>query len=150
MKKYILFALLLSLPAFIALSKDAADTLQTLLFGPQSKPVASETAPVIAVTVTAYSPQEGECDSDPYTTAFQKPVREGTIAISRDLEKEFGWKLGDKVYLNGLGVFEVLDRMHPKWKKRVDIFFFDTEQATSFGVKRASVLKVERQQGKKV
>lgn len=102
----------------------------------------SDENPVIPVTVTAYSPTEEECDSDPYITAFQKPVREGTIAISRDLEREFGWQLGDKVHITGLGEFEVWDRMHPRWKKRVDIFFHDTEKAISFGKKQARVIKI--------
>jgi len=100
------------------------------------------TNPVIPVTITAYSPSEEECDDDPYTTAFQKPVKEGTIAISRDLENEFGWRLGDKIFIPGLGTFEVWDRMHPRWKKRVDIFFSDSEKAVSFGIKQARATRI--------
>lgn len=102
--------------------------------------------PAVPVTVSAYSPSEEECDDDPYITAYQKPVKEGTIAISRDLEKEFGWSVGDKVHLKGIGVFEVWDRMNPRWKKKVDIFFHDTEKAVSFGIKQARVLKVEKRE----
>lgn len=112
----------------------------------------SENKPVISVpvTVTAYSPTEDECDSDPFITAYQKPVREGTIAISRDLENEFGWREGDRVHLAGLGVFEVNDRMASKWKKRVDIFFNDTEKAISFGVKQSTAVNVELPRQEKV
>lgn len=97
---------------------------------------------LVNITVTAYSPKVEECDDTPYVTASQRPVREGTIAVSRDLEKELGWKLGDRVYLDGLGVFEVWDRMHRRWEKRVDVFFFDTNEAKIFGVKKTVAGKI--------
>ena len=89
----------------------------------------------LLITVTAYSPTKEECDDDPFTTAFQKPVRKGIIAVSRDLEDKYGWKEGDKIYIVDLGVFEVGDRMNKRWKKRVDIFFFKTSEAKKFGKK---------------
>lgn len=92
---------------------------------------------VIRVKVTGYSPTVEECDDDPYITAFNKRVKTGSIAISRDLERDLGWKLGDMVHLHGLGTFEVWDRMPSKWNRRVDIFFFDTDEAKAFGVKHA-------------
>lgn len=104
----------------------------------------SNSGPVIPVTVTAYSPTIEECDDDPFITAYQRPVKVGTIAISRDLENEFGWQAGDLVHVIGLGVFEVNDRMHHKWKKRVDIFFSDTEKAVSFGIKRSRAIKIKK------
>jgi len=145
MKKYILFASLLSLLIGILGIKGVT------CFDRQSAQIESQTTfneseQPLAVTVTAYSPTEEECDEDPYVTAYQRPVKEGTIAISRDMEEEFGWHLGDRVHLKDLGVFEVWDRMHPRWKKKVDIFFHDTEKAVSFGVKHARVLKVEKRE----
>lgn len=127
--------------------------LLPLLFKPETAYTEYELpnpCPVVPVTVSAYSPTEEECDEDPYITAYQKPVKEGTIAISRDLEEELGWGIGDKVYLTGLGVFEVWDRMHPRWKKKVDIFFHDTDKAVSFGVRQAKVMKVEKREKKGV
>ena len=153
MKKNILFTSLLALLVVILETNGGA------MIGPQSFLGEGQTCidesvlrlkNEMAVTVTAYSPTEEECDSDPYITAYQKPVKEGTIAISRDLEEEFGWRLGDRIHLKGLGVFVVWDRMHPKWKKKVDIFFNDTEKAVSFGVKQAKVLKVEKREKKGV
>lgn len=154
MKKYILLAALLSLMVVILKAEVGVRSyLPASMFWsqPQSnEPVTTNSNPALAVTVTAYSPTEEECDEDPYITAYQKPVKEGTIAISRDLEEELGWAIGDKVYLTGLGVFEVWDRMHPRWRKKVDIFFHDTERAVSFGVKQAKVLKVEKREKKGV
>lgn len=154
MKKHILLAALLSLMVVILKAEVGGRTyLPASMFCSltlSSEPVTTNTNPALAVTVTAYSPTEEECDEDPYITAYQKPVKEGTIAISRDLEEELGWAIGDKVYLTGLGVFEVWDRMHPRWRKKVDIFFHDTEKAVSFGVKQARVLKVEKREKKGV
>ncbi len=150
MKKNILLAALLSL-LFVILEAEIG--MRPSMFWPQTQstePGTTNSRPALAVTVTAYSPTEEECDEDPYITAYQKPVKEGTIAISRDLEEELGWQIGDKVYLTGLGVFEVWDRMHPRWRKKVDIFFHDTEKAVSFGVKQAKVLKVEKREKKGV
>ena len=147
MKKYSTLCFLASLLTALLLTDGGARlTFQPLndIEGKDVKPEKSNSNPVIPVTVTAYSPTEEECDSDPYITAYQKPVREGTIAISRDLEKEFGWRLGDKVHIAGLGVFEVWDRMHPRWKKRVDIFFHDTDKAVSFGIKQTQMIKMEK------
>lgn len=97
---------------------------------------------VIRVKVSAYSPTVEECDDDPYVTAFNKLVKTGSIAISRDLERELGWKLGDMVHLHGLGTFEVWDRMPSKWNRRVDIFFFDTSEAKAFGVRHTVAEKI--------
>lgn len=96
--------------------------------------------PALYVTVTAYSPIVEECDDTPFITAFNKRVKEGTIAISRDLEK-MGWRVGDKISLGDLGVFVVWDRMHPRWSNRVDIFFHDSTTAKKFG--RQDVMAVK-------
>ncbi len=138
MKKTILFLLLItSLIVFKETKREAESSLASQAFTELLRD------PAISVTVSAYSPTEEECDSDPFITAFQKPVREGTIAISRDLEKELGWREGDRIHIHGLGVFEVNDRMAFKWKKRVDIFFHDTEKALSFGIKQANAVKID-------
>jgi 3D (Asp-Asp-Asp) domain-containing protein len=88
----------------------------------------------VKLTVTAYSPRNNETDDTPLVTAFQKPVKYGIIGISRDLEKLYGWKEGDDILLEGIGIFEVGDRMHRRWEKRVDVFYWDTKDAANFGV----------------
>lgn len=96
----------------------------------------------IPVTVTAYSPRECETDASPFLTAFQVPVEEGIVSVSRDLERLYGWEEGDKIVLAGIGVFKVGDRMNEKWKGRIDIFFFKTAAAKEFGIKKTVGWKI--------
>lgn len=98
--------------------------------------------PALYVTVTAYSPTKRECDDTPFITAFNKKVKTGTIAISRDMEKTHGWRKGDMIHLEGIGTFEVWDRMNKRWEKAVDIFFHDTRQAREFGRMQAKAEKL--------
>lgn len=114
----------------------------------QGSEPATKTAPAqkvkkkIPVMVTAYSPTVRECDSTPYITAFNKRVKSGTIAVSRDLERVHGWKKGNMVHLEGIGTFEVWDRMNKRFKKRVDIFYHDTRMARQFGKTTAMAVKL--------
>jgi len=89
----------------------------------------------INVIVTAYTPSKKECDNDPTITASMKKVRLGTIAVSRDLFKD-GWIFGLKVYIYGIGIFEINDLMNKKHKNRIDIFMWKKERAKKFGVKK--------------
>ena len=96
----------------------------------------------VNVTVTAYSPRKSETDSTPLITAFQKPVKHGIIGISRDLERLYGWKEGDEILLEGIGIFEVGDRMHHRWKRRIDVFHWNTQDAKNFGIKQVTGYKI--------
>ncbi len=150
MRFYLVLSLLLTVVTFAKpfeerigideLKKEAEDNRKML--GSLEKRLDVLKKEVIRVTVTAYSPTIEECDNDQYVTAFNKLVKTGSIAISRDLERELGWKLGDMVHLHGLGTFEVWDRMPSKWNRRVDIFFFDTDEAKTFGVRHAIAEKI--------
>ncbi|GAB7022179.1 RlpA-like double-psi beta-barrel domain-containing protein [Salidesulfovibrio brasiliensis] len=91
---------------------------------------------VLNVTVTAYNPVEDQCDEDPLIAASMRKVREGTIAVSRDLFDQ-GWVFGKKVRIEGLGIFEINDLMNKRYSKRIDIFMWDEGKARQFG-KRAS------------
>jgi 3D (Asp-Asp-Asp) domain-containing protein len=88
----------------------------------------------IEVKVTAYSPTIDQCDDTPFITASNQRVRDGIVALSRDLEKEFKFKFGDLVTLDGIGVFEFQDRMHPRWERKVDVFMWKRQDALEFGV----------------
>ncbi len=90
------------------------------------------------VTVTAYNPTPEQTDGDPLMAASMRKVRPGTVAVSRDLFDQ-GWVFGKKVRIEGLGIFEINDLMHPRMTKRVDVFMWDEKQAQAFGKKRVKV-----------
>ena len=88
---------------------------------------------LVPVVVTAYNPLESQTDSTLHLTASNKPVRPGIVALSRDLEKELGFKFGDTVVIQGHGSFVFEYRMHKRWRRRVDILMFSREDAREFG-----------------
>ncbi|MGE4299728.1 MAG: 3D domain-containing protein [Desulfovibrionaceae bacterium] len=88
--------------------------------------------PKRVLTVTAYSPRNEETDASPFTTASNRRVRHGIIAVSRDLFDD-GWVFGKKVYVKGLGVFTIDDLMADTKRNQIDIFMFDTKAAVDFG-----------------
>jgi len=89
----------------------------------------------IPVVVTAYNPVASQTDSTPEITASNKRVRPGIVALSRDIEEEFGFRFGDPVFIVGLGFFVFEDRMHKRWTRRVDILTLSRKAAKTFGVK---------------
>lgn len=94
------------------------------------------------LTVTAYSPRAVETDANPLQTASSKRVREGIVAVSRDLF-ERGWSFGKKVYVEDHGVFIIDDLMSSSKKQCLDIFMFNTDKALEFGKKRLAVVLLE-------
>lgn len=90
------------------------------------------------LTVTSYSPRKKETDNDPFITASMQRVREGTVAVSRDLFYD-GWVFGRRVYIEGEGVFTIADLMHARKTKQVDIFRFNTKAASKFGKQQRRV-----------
>jgi 3D (Asp-Asp-Asp) domain-containing protein len=96
-------------------------------------PVELSSVRTLPVTLTAYSSTEDQCDDTPHITASNKPVRNGIIAVSRDLEEEWGLTFGQRVLIPGHGIFEVQDRMNRRWERKVDIWHNDREAARLFG-----------------
>jgi 3D (Asp-Asp-Asp) domain-containing protein len=92
------------------------------------------------VTVSAYYPRV-YCKNTPkgYTNSGVK-VSEGMLAVSRDVEKTLNLEFGDRVLLQGMGVFEFQDRMHPRMKNKADVFMQSKKKAIQFGVRRYVVL----------
>ena len=93
------------------------------------------------VTVTAYHP--GVYDPSTFikgVTASGIKVKEGIVAVSRDVEQSLNLDFGDRVLLQGLGVFEFQDRMAARCRKKVDIFMKSKKEAIIFGVRRYVVL----------
>ncbi len=95
------------------------------------------------VTVTAYSPRMRETDSTPFITATNRPVRQGIVAVSRDLFKA-GWVFGRKVYLKGLGLFTIDDLMAPEKRNHIDIFMDKTSAALAFGKRTLQASLIDR------
>jgi 3D (Asp-Asp-Asp) domain-containing protein len=93
------------------------------------------------VTVTAYSYPDALCPgTSGGRTASGAHVREGILAVSRDVEQNMNLRFGDQVLLNGLGVYQFQDRMAARMKNKVDIYMKCRQQAGRFGVRRYVVL----------
>ena len=93
------------------------------------------------VTVTAYSYPDAYCPgTSGGRTASGTRVREGILAVSRDVEQSLNLGFGDQVLLHGLGVFEFQDRMASRMHKKVDIYMSNRHKAGHFGVRRYVVL----------
>lgn len=96
----------------------------------------------IQVTATAYNSVVEQCDDDPWIAAWNDRLEPGmnVIAVSRDLEK-LGLTRGVEVYIPELDTtFVVLDRMHHRWRNRIDIWMAeDIKAARSFGKKKLTV-----------
>jgi len=95
------------------------------------------TVRLVPVVITAYNPVSAQTDSTPKITASNKQVKAGMVALSRDIEEEFGFKFGDTVVIEGLGRFTFEDRMNKRWTRRVDILMFSNEAAKRFGVQHS-------------
>ncbi|MFP3868527.1 MAG: hypothetical protein ACLFUU_10250 [Desulfobacteraceae bacterium] len=95
------------------------------------------------VTVTAYHLGVRAPDSRPGITASGLRVREGIVALSRDLEYRLGLEFGDEIRLEGLGTYEFQDRMARRCRKKADIFMNSYWKAKRFGVRRNVLLLKE-------
>ena len=96
-----------------------------------------EIIPVVnTTTITAYTLSPDETDDDPCIGAGNNNLCElrktKTICASRDLP------LNTKVYIEGIGICEVLDRMNIRFKgtNRIDVLMDSKEEARKFGVKK--------------
>lgn len=90
------------------------------------------------VTVTAYSASKAECDSDPKITASMSKLRPGVVAVSRDLFNH-GWVFGKRVYIEGHGIYEIVDLMNKKHKNRIDVYIGHKKKAEKFGKRELTV-----------
>lgn len=83
------------------------------------------------VPATAYNSLESQTDSSPWITASGTRCREGVIASNF-------LPIGTKVLIEGFGerVFTVEDRMNKRYKKRIDIWFRDYDDAMRFGLRQ--------------
>ena len=112
----------------------------------------------IEVLMTAYNPLVEQTDSTPFEAASGKTVREGYVAVSKDLESRFPLgsfieivivceinQKGDCLNSESEQVGDIFrlkieDRMHPRKKNQIDIFFMCKEDAIDFGRRKALLL----------
>ena len=93
---------------------------------------------VIAVTRTAYTASQDECDSTPHITATgTKPKVGRTIAVSRDLFKHLKHR---KVYIEGLGIFTIEDTMNERYSNRVDLLVSSKSEAKKIGIGKIKMM----------
>lgn len=96
----------------------------------------------LLVTATAYNSLAAQTDGDPSIAAWGDRLKPGTqaIAVSRDLLGR-GLKRHARVRIHGLpGEFVVLDKMHRRWEKRIDIYMGEDEHAArQFGKRKVRI-----------
>ena len=97
----------------------------------------------IEVTATAYNSHPSQTDDTPNLAAWGDRLQPGmrAIAVSRDLIP-LGFVRGARVRIEGFPGrrFVVLDRMHYRWRRRIDIYMGnDIEAAREWGRRRVRV-----------
>ena len=99
--------------------------------------------PPLEVIVTGYSSTADQTDSTPFLTATMTSVRPGVIALSRDLIQRYNpeapFRYGDRVIVEGIGVFVVEDTMNKRYERRADIWFPTRDEAKQWGKKQLSL-----------
>lgn len=96
----------------------------------------------MTVTATAYTSSPGETDDSPDIAAWGDTLAPGmrVIAVSRDL-LDLGLVQGAEVTIDGLdGEYVVLDKMHPRWTQKIDIYMGENvEQARAWGRRAVTI-----------
>ncbi|WP_323788960.1 hypothetical protein [Psychroserpens sp.] len=96
----------------------------------------------INVTATAYNSLVSQTDSDPFIAAFGDSLKPGLkyIAVSRDLLK-LGLQHNTLVKVEGLeGTYLVKDKMHSRWKNKIDIYMgTDVKAAKKWGKRKVNI-----------
>ena len=96
----------------------------------------------LKVTATAYNSVASQTNSNPHITAFGDSLKPGMkyIAVSRDLYR-LGLKHNTPVKIDGFeGVYWVKDRMHYRWKNKIDIYMgIDIKAAKEWGRKKVAI-----------
>ena len=96
----------------------------------------------VMVNVSAYNSLESQTDSVPNVAAWGDTLKPGmkSIAVSRDL-LEMGLDYNTHVIIEGLeGIHLVKDKMHPKWKQKIDIYMGeDVKKAREWGRKKLKI-----------
>ena len=96
----------------------------------------------LEVIASAYNSTPAQTDGSPNRTAWGDSLYPGlkSIAVSRDLIK-MGLTHNTKVKIEGFdGIFVVNDKMHSKWRKKIDIYFGnDVKAARKWGRRKVRI-----------
>ena len=96
----------------------------------------------LVVTATAYNSLPDQTNAQPHLAAWGDPITPGmkVIAVSPDLIPK-GLDHRTPVRIEGFpGVYLVLDKMHARWKKRIDIYMgHDLEAARAWGKRKVEI-----------
>jgi 3D (Asp-Asp-Asp) domain-containing protein len=96
----------------------------------------------LVVEASAFNTLAGQTDSQPSIAAWGDELRPGmrAIAVSRDLI-ELGLTHGTRVRIEGLpGEYRVLDKMHRRWKRKIDIYMgVDASATRRWGVRKVRI-----------
>jgi 3D (Asp-Asp-Asp) domain-containing protein len=90
------------------------------------------------VDMTAYTSAVEECDDSPFITADGSVVRDGIVATNI---LPFGTKVRIPAYF-GDKVFEVRDRMNPRYSYRMDLWVTTKQAAKTWGIKRNVTIEI--------
>ena len=97
---------------------------------------------VLKVTATAYNSVPGQTQGNPTVTAWGDKLVPGmkVIAVSRDLISK-GLDHGTKVKIDGMpGTYRVMDKLHKRWKRRIDIYMGkDVKAAKAWGKREVTI-----------
>lgn len=115
--------------AFILLSMASQASTNKTISGRKLLPKKTITA-----TITAYTPdpRENLGRGRKAATAIGTPIRPGIVAVSRDLLHS-GWDFGDRIHIEGLGVFIIEDTMHQRFRRTIDVAVTDVNAARKIG-----------------
>lgn len=96
----------------------------------------------LTVNATAYNSTSSQTVGNPTITAWGDTLKPGmkVIAVSRDLIRK-GLDYNTPVRIEGLeGIFFVKDKMHHRWKNKIDIYMGeDVQKARNWGRKKISI-----------
>lgn len=88
------------------------------------------------VTVTSYNNDIAQTDNTPNITASNRPVKEGIIAVSRDMIKDGTIKYGDFVYIDCFDRWFIADdTMNERFTRRLDVFMYDKKESLKINKK---------------
>ena len=94
------------------------------------------------VTATAYTSHYRQTQGNPSVTAWGDTLQPGikAIAVSRDLI-DSGLTHGTRIRIDDLpGTYEVLDKMHGRWTRRIDIYMGkDVDSAINWGIREVNI-----------